>query len=319
MKIYDAFLFFNELDLLEIRLNLLNGLVDHFVISESDLTFSGMPKPLYYAENKERFGKFEKKIIHQVIRDNPGNFTAFKRFVPSVNKDEECLNIIYRFIEEADNFPKDQLHWGRDFYQRECLRRALVNCDDDDLVIFSDLDEIPAPKAVEKVIASFSAGNIYTFRQKEFNYYLNMYKQDGWRGPRLAAYSILKQISLNKIRTILPGGGTLVESVDVPLGGWHFTNLGGAQKIIEKIESWGHQEMNTARIKRNVARNVAAGTDVFNRRGMGKLKRVEITEELFPKWLVDNWRNYPALVRLDDPVSPKLSFIEKLMRSVLGK
>jgi len=62
-KIYDTFLFFNELDLLEIRLTMLYPHVDYFVISECDYTFSGKQKPFYFDENKEKFSKFMDKII----------------------------------------------------------------------------------------------------------------------------------------------------------------------------------------------------------------------------------------------------------------
>lgn len=71
IKIYDVFTFFNELDLLEIRLNILDPYVDYFVIVEATETFSGYPKPLYYEENKERFKKWKDKIIHYVIDDTP--------------------------------------------------------------------------------------------------------------------------------------------------------------------------------------------------------------------------------------------------------
>ena len=54
-KIYDCFNFFNELDLLEIRLNTLYDIVDYFVIIESNLTHSGEVKPFYYEDNKSRF------------------------------------------------------------------------------------------------------------------------------------------------------------------------------------------------------------------------------------------------------------------------
>ena len=67
MKIFDVFLFFNELDLLEIRLNMLYPFVDYFVINEATQTFFGSDKPLYYLENKERFKKFEDKIVHNII------------------------------------------------------------------------------------------------------------------------------------------------------------------------------------------------------------------------------------------------------------
>ena len=298
MKIYDAFLFFNELDLLEIRLNLLNDLVDYFVISESNLTFSGRPKPLYYSENKNRFKQFEKKIIHQVFTDNPNDFTSLPKFRNPKNKDEACLNKIFSFIDEATNFPKDVLHWGRDFYQRECLHRALLNCKDDDIVVFSDADEIPRPDTLRNVISFFPSNEIYTLRQKEFNYYLNMYKQDNWMGPRVATYKTFKNISFNKIRSIGDGGRgrPAIDTIDVQNGGWHFTNLGGTERIIQKIESWGHQEYNTDIIKKNIKNKVESGKDIFNRRGSKKLRQIEVDEKIFPKWLVENKDRYAHLI-----------------------
>ena len=65
--IYDCFQFFNELDMLKIRLNVMSPIVDKFVISEATETFSGLKKPLYYEENKEMFAEFADKIIHVVV------------------------------------------------------------------------------------------------------------------------------------------------------------------------------------------------------------------------------------------------------------
>ena len=76
MKVFDSFIFFNELDLLEMRLNILNDVVDHFVITESPFTVSGNEKPLYYQENKDRFGKFNDKIVHYVTEEIPNDFSG---------------------------------------------------------------------------------------------------------------------------------------------------------------------------------------------------------------------------------------------------
>jgi beta-1,4-mannosyl-glycoprotein beta-1,4-N-acetylglucosaminyltransferase len=319
MAVYDAFLFFNELDLLEIRLNLLNDFVDHFVISESNISFSGKEKPLYYLENKDRFKKFEQKIIHQVITDNPSDFTSLRKYNNPANEDEVCVNKIYTFIDEATNFPKNELHWGRDFFQRECLHRALVHCSDDDVIIFSDIDEIPNPDILDSVISFFPTDNIYTLRQKEFSCYLNMYKQDAWMGPRVATYSILKNISLNKIRAHRKGGKPLIDAVDVQNGGWHFTNLGGTEKIIQKIESWSHQEFNTDKIKKNIKKRVESGKDIFNRRGIKKLQPIKVDEETFPKWLVDNKQRYAHLIRIDPISNNKDSLINKFLKMVFRR
>ena len=75
MKVFDSIIFFNELDLLEMRLNILNDVVDYFVVTESPFTVSGNEKPLYYAENKDRFGKFNDKIIHHVTEEIPNDFS----------------------------------------------------------------------------------------------------------------------------------------------------------------------------------------------------------------------------------------------------
>lgn len=315
MKIYDAFLFFNELDLLEIRLNLLNDYVDYFIISESNITFSGKPKPLFYQENKDRFKKFEKKIIHQVFKDTPADFVSLPKFLEPKNKDEKCLNMIFSFIDEATNFPKEELHWGRDFFQRECLHRALVDCHDDDIIVFSDLDEIPNPETIASVIKYFPTDKIYTLRQKEFNYYLNMYKEDNWMGPRILSYKTLKNVSLNKIRAHKKGGRPLIDAIDVENGGWHFTSLGGVQKVINKIESWGHQEFNTPKIKENVRKNMEAGKDVFNRRGVKRLKQVEMNEENFPKWLVENKDEYSHLI--NNCIKKKDSIFTKIFKRII--
>lgn len=108
MKIFDTFTFFNELDLLEIRLNILDPYVDFFVLVESTETFSGKEKPLYYEENKERFAKWSHKIIHHVVPK--GEFpNSFERAGFQKDSVREVLN-----------------HWAKD----------------EDIVYFGDLDEI---------------------------------------------------------------------------------------------------------------------------------------------------------------------------------
>ena len=75
MKVFDSIIFFNELELLEMRLNILNDVVDCFVITESPFTVSGNEKPLYYLENKDRFGKFNDKIVHHITEEIPNDFS----------------------------------------------------------------------------------------------------------------------------------------------------------------------------------------------------------------------------------------------------
>ena len=145
--VYDCFQFFNELDILKIRLNVLDSVVDRFVISEATETFSGLKKPLYYEENKEMFAAFADKIIHVVVDDTP----------------------------KGDR-------WGtheRDTFQKNAVTRGLRDCTDEDIVIFSDLDEIPNPDKIREILQDFREDRIYHFAQRLFYCYLNMEEVSG--------------------------------------------------------------------------------------------------------------------------------------------
>ena len=74
VDIYDCFIFYNELELLELRLNELDDIVDYFVIIEATETFQGQTKPLYFEQKKEEFSEFEDKIIHHIV-DFPDELT----------------------------------------------------------------------------------------------------------------------------------------------------------------------------------------------------------------------------------------------------
>ncbi|RLP91699.1 N-acetylglucosaminyltransferase, partial [Micromonospora sp. CV4] len=141
--VYDCFVFYDELDLLEIRLNVLDKVVDKFVIIESKKTFRGTDKPLFYIENTQRYAQFESKIIHVVVEDFPK--INWKKLRPFSN-------------------------WDREDYQRNALAKALANCAPEDVIIFSDVDEIPTP---EKVTEYLHKPGIKTFYQELYYYYLN--------------------------------------------------------------------------------------------------------------------------------------------------
>src|ERR1700732_4815745 len=121
-RIFDCFLFFNELDLLELRLNELSDVVDFFVLAEATVTYRGVAKPLIFRQNKDRFAPFLNRIIHVVVDDMPG-----------------CG-------------PSEPERWRRENFQRQALLRGLSGARARDYVIISDLDEIPHPSAVGVVV-----------------------------------------------------------------------------------------------------------------------------------------------------------------------
>lgn len=316
MKKIDAFLFFNELDLLEIRLNLLYDYFDKFVISESTVTFTGKQKELFFNKNKGRFSKFKDKIVHQVIDDTPSDFFELPFVSQPTTKDDICTNMILSFIEKDENLPREQLQWGREFFQRESLHRALLNCSEDDVVMFSDVDEIPNPAILRDVFAGCSNSKFFTLLQKNFCYYLNFYQKEGWFGPRVANYGILKDMSLNYLRA---GGKTTFDGVEIDNGGWHFTSLGGTEKILEKISSWGHQEFNNEKVRKNVEKRVARGQDIFFRRGEERMQRIEISNDVFPEWLVENKEKYAHLIHCNELEGTFFEKISGWFKKVLNR
>jgi len=248
MKVYDCFTFYNELDLLEIRLNELNLVVDYFVIVEATKTQTGIPKKLYFNENKERYKPFNRKIIHVIVNDMP---------------------------DIAKNGP-----WILENHQRNQIIRGLINCNDNDIIFISDLDEIPNKKDFFEIIDRltknrnifekisrainlnllsffnlfttpnlnlknkifrktnriiekiFPNKNIVELNQKWYYYYLNGYSNHSAITTRACKYITLKKdlyLKPQNIRNIFSG--------NVINSGWHFSYLGGMKNIKIKMKS----------------------------------------------------------------------------------
>ena len=285
-KIYDCFIFFNELDLLELRLNVLDSYVDYFVICEASVTHSGINKEYIFENNKHRFSKFLHKIIHLKIDDIPTNFSNLP-ISSNVNTfDEECVNDIHSFINETTLFNKiTESHFGRDFFQKESLRRGLENCEDDDIVILSDCDEIPNPKVLEKVDKFIKDYEFFTFNQKTYYYYINLLKETSWKGSRMGLYKNLKKYSFNKLRA--------QQNCEISEGGWHFSFMGGSEQVKLKIKSYSHQELNTSEYIDNVDKNIENNIDPFFR---GSLTKVDI-DSSYPEYILNNLQKYQHMIK----------------------
>jgi beta-1,4-mannosyl-glycoprotein beta-1,4-N-acetylglucosaminyltransferase len=257
MAVYDVFPFFNELDLLEIRMEILDSYVDYFVIGECNKTFQGKDKPFYYLENKERYKKFEHKIIHNKFIDDKGN--------------------------QWNN-------WDRDINHKNVIKKALTGCKDDDIILISDLDEIPNLEVVS-IESFYKPDHLFHMMQKMY-YYFDLQQigdERNWFGTKVCSYSYFKNTNIDTIRNAKG------EGIQILNGGWHFTFLGGVEKVIQKIESWGHKEFNNEYIKSKVAENIANGKDIFFR-GNSNLVQVPI-DNSYPKYLRENLDKYSHFVK----------------------
>jgi len=221
MKKYDIFSFNNELDMLEIRLNILNDYVDYFVLIEATETFSGVEKPLYYELNKDRFSNFNHKIIHYVVRDTPRNFN-----------DEYCDQEVLKMACNSDNVTREHLCWLKEFYQKEVIKKAISSLNDDDICIISDVDEIwnynlniEIDDNIHKPMINWCYVN-----------YLNVRTSEDWKcftGPIITKYSNVKNTCLNHLRTLRKMKDYYIYHEN---GGWHFNALGGSDKKIDDFK-----------------------------------------------------------------------------------
>jgi beta-1,4-mannosyl-glycoprotein beta-1,4-N-acetylglucosaminyltransferase len=258
--VFDAFLFYNELDLLDIRLNILDPHVDFFVINEATITFSGKEKPLYFSENKSRYSAFKDKIIHTVIDDTPSSFS---------------------------NWRPGEYQWGREIFQRESLLRGLNSCASNDMIILSDVDEIPNPQAIQSCRQNIKETDIYILEQRMYYYYLNCLKlNETWLGSKICTYNQTKN-GLNNIRSIKTGQ-------HIPEGGWHFSFLGGIEKIKQKLEAYSHQEFNNDRVKNNLEVCISQNKDILGR--PVEFRPVPI-DSTFPEYITKNIDKYSDLIK----------------------
>lgn len=255
--VFDVFTFYNELDLLEIRLEILDQYVDHFVIIECVETFSGKPKPLYLTDNFERYKKFHHKITHFVIT-NP--LQSFEDAQARIAEAEPLEKEICELSLTSDNVPKDAPHWLKEFYQKESIRKALSlsPITDEDLCFVSDLDEIWNPIAHD--YTNIDDNKIYRLKQLSYCLYFNNRSNEYWAGTLLTKYKNIKNTCLNHLRT-----PSKTQYEFLPDAGWHFTFMGGPEQIKKKIEAYGHQEFNNDRIKQNIESRLANNQDILGR------------------------------------------------------
>lgn len=262
-------MFFNELDLLEIRLNELNDVVDKFIICESTRTFSNKPKELILEANKDRFKKFWHKIEYVIA-------------------DESVL-------------PYYDAAWTYENFQRDVMANNLKNCNPEDIIIISDLDEIPKTEIIKKLSVEGFEG-IKILEMNQYNFYLNYIntKETVWkRGTRVFHYKDLGEKTLTNIRI---GGGEFINNA-----GWHFSFLGGIEKVKYKIDAFAHQEYNNeyyTDVKR-LEKAIREGKDIFER---GYEYDIVPVDKSFPEYIVKNKDNYTDLI-LKEP-----SFLNKLLK-----
>ena len=273
MQIIDCFMYFDEDLILEVRLNTLYEYVDRFVICEATLDHSGKKKQLNF--NIEKFKKFKKKINYIVIDDLPKDVKSFKKnWHPA--------------------------HY-RDQYQRNTLSRGFQDCNDNDLILISDLDEIPNPKK----ILEFSKNDKYAcFVQKNFSIKLNLHNKSEpkWFGTRMCRKKDLKSpqwlrdIKCRKrpfYKFYKPKFDKFIND-----GGWHFSSVKSAEGIYKKLDSYAEQQWNNDNFKNLdiIKRKIQKKEDLFDRNHKFEVVNVDIS---YPNYILKNKDRFENFIYSD--------------------
>jgi hypothetical protein len=264
MKIFDCFTFYNELDLLELRLSEHWDHVDHFVIAEANKTHQGHAKPYFLEENWDRYQQFHSKIIHIKVDDMPTHPNA----------------------------------WVLENFQRNALARGLASADANDIMVVSDLDEIIRGETFD--FMREDSHNIWTTRCPMFYYKLNymMIAPQNFFINAVAA-RISKGLTPQEMRNLTLEYSRLpIDYVDDDLitlghGGWHFTYFGNTEHAANKLRNFAHQESNHWADKIDVNEIIARKGGIDPNSGE-RFEYVAI-DDYFPKTVLANperWADY---------------------------
>lgn len=276
--VIDCIPFFNELDILKLRLHILDPLVDRFVIEEATHTFSGLPKELCFEKNREMFEEFLPKITYLVV----------------------------------DNSPEEISTHERDKFQKNALAKALTDASDEDVLILSDVDEIPNPAVLQELVKRFDPDKIYHLAQRNFYCYLNMEEVSGnllsitgefpgverrmWLGTKVFAKKNIPESGIIDLREISPEDPRSVRVAD---GGWHFGYMGSchetdvSRRVGTKVVAAAHQEYNTEDVLAEVKDRLILGEDIFGRNAVFQWA---VVDESYPQYLLEHKSEYDYLI-----------------------
>jgi len=257
MKLIDCITFFDNNFIFEIRYNILKNYVDHFIICEAKYDHKGFEKP----KNFILKDYFDKKKIK------------------------------YLFLEKP--FPKNNDPWKNQAIQREFILENLDTANDEDYIFFSDPDEIPNPKILNK----FNLNKTYgIFLQDCFNYKFNLFNphESPWEGTRVAKKKNLKSIDFMrqkvKSKNLKYSLFRFDKEKSLKLfrnGGWHFNNVMTPEKISLKLKTFAHTEFSEDRFSsaETIKNKIRKKIDLFER---GHKYEALTLDNRFPEFILEN-------------------------------
>ena len=289
MKIFDCFMFYDEELLLDIRLNILDKYVDFFIIVESEYYHNGKKRQLKFNINK--FKKFENKIIYIIHKNEPVGIIKLE------DKDNEGTKS-YKLIFNAHLRESDQ---------RNYISKGLTEADNNDLILISDVDEIPNLHLID---LSKINNQIIIFEQDIFYYKFNRYLPNfTWYGTKACKKKKLispqwlrniknKKYPIWRVDTFF-SKNRYINKLFIPNGGWHFSNIKNVDDLELKLKSYLHhrdyeaEELGKNKINELIKNNETIydmfGDKKSKKYGDDKRKKLEKYElEKLPQFIQDN-------------------------------
>jgi len=291
MRIYDCITYFDEEVLLDFRLNCLDKYVDKFIVVECKYTHRGIKKN--FNLDLEKIKKFKNKIIYIKVSEKPSNLNIIKD--SDTQNDINIKHVLNGYI------------W--DHFQRNKIMEGLKNCDPSDIIMISDLDEIPNLKNVH---FSRIKEKLIFFRQRILFYKFNLfYKDRFWFGTRACKKKDL--ISPQWIRDVkhkkysffrfdlLFSKRKYFDIFHVENGGWHYTNLKSAKDVFKKLMNYAHyQEFKLSKIKlKNIKKMILERKAIYSHevdkksnKFNGDIKLCKLSKKYWPEYLKLNYNKY---------------------------
>ena len=262
MKVYNCFQLYNELDILEIRLQEGWDTTDYFVIAESSHTHAGNSKNYLLLDNWERFKPYADKIRRIQV--------------------DETLE------EQSKVFSNESPEWVREKYQRYSLIKGMNDLASDDLIIISDLDEVPRAEMIEMIKEDANDYDRYILSIPHFHFRLNYLRVQ----PNVVHTDIMvvrARAFTNPMRErelTFPWFQDPPNTVYIDHGGWHFSDFGNDQHVINKLQNFCHLDAN----KPEYLNNINLDNFIKNKIGRDKDEVFEYVkiDEYFPKCIRDN-------------------------------
>ena len=259
MAIFDCFQYFNEEHIAELRFNILDKFVDKFIVVESTVNHQGQSKKLNFDINK--YKKFKNKINYIIVDDTPND-------IKQPHEGGESL------VEQ---------------HQRNSIMKGLKDANDNDLIILSDVDEIPNLHRLNE----FDKSKYAVFSQKMFMYKINLLntKENNWHGSKICLKKNFKSPQwLRDLKFKKYPFWRIDKTRNLQIiknGGWHFAYLQTPENISKKIKSFAHGEFNKEHLadETKIKDRINKGEDVFER-GF-KIKKIKI-DESFPDYIRQN-------------------------------